>query len=399
LDSKKQIHRLCSGVADASFIVQFWDGERVSYGHRPPEFTVILKNKAVTDRLFGDIRLRLPEAYTAGDIEIEGDLQRFVRVGFLIDSSLSKLSPIAKARLAAMSVRQRNGLGRSREHAAHHYNLGNDFFKLWLDRQMVYSCAYFRRPNDDIDKAQEQKLDYLCAKLRLSARERLLDLGCGWGALAIHAARTKGVQVVGVTLSEEQTREARARIAELGLSDQIEIRLQDYREVPEDEGFDKVVSVGMFEHVGREQILDYMRKTARLLKPSGSGVLHTIGRLFQGRVDPWIRKHIFPGAYLPSLTELTDGMAQCNLNVVDVENLRMHYAFTLDRWAAAFEKHADQVRHMFDERFVRMWRMYLQSSAGAFRYGSLNLWQITFTKGLVNDWPLTREYMYSRGIS
>jgi cyclopropane-fatty-acyl-phospholipid synthase len=399
VDSKKQIHRLCSRAADASFVVQFWDGERVSYGHGPPEFTVILKNKTATDSLFGDIRLRLPEAYTAGDIEVEGDLQRFVRVGFLVESTLSKLSPIAKVRLAAMSVRQRNSLRRSRQHAAHHYNLGNDFFKLWLDQQMVYSCAYFRHPDDDIEKAQRQKLDYLCAKLRLSVGDRLLDLGCGWGALAIHAARAKGARVVGVTLSEEQLREATARIAELGLGDRVEIRLQDYRELPEEGEFDKIVSVGMFEHVGREHLLDYLRKTARLLKPRGSGVLHTIGRMFQGRVDPWVRKHIFPGAYLPSLAELTDGMAQCNLNVVDVENLRMHYAFTLDRWAAAFETHVDQVRRMFDERFVRMWRMYLHSSAGAFRYGSLNLWQITFTKGLVNDLPLTREYMYSKGVS
>ena len=151
----------------------------------------------------------------------------------------------------------------------------------------------------------------------------------------------------------------------------------------------------MFEHVGREHILDYLRQTARLLKPRGTGVLHTIGRMLEGPVNPWIHKHIFPGLYLPSLAELTEGMAKCDLNVIDVENLRMHYAYTLDRWAAAFAKQVDQVRRMFDERFVRMWRMYLHSSAATFRYGYLNLWQITFTRGLVNDLPLTREHIYA----
>jgi cyclopropane-fatty-acyl-phospholipid synthase len=398
VDTKRQIHQLCSRIREASFKIQYWDGDCVSYGGAPSEFTVILKDKAVVDKLFGNIRLRLPEAYTAGDIEVEGDLQRFLRLGFLLESELPKLSATEKAKLATMSLWQRNSLARSEKNVAHHYDLGNDFFKLWLDRRMVYSCAYFRRPEDDIDTAQEQKLEHLCAKLRLSPNELLLDIGCGWGAMAIHAARVRGARVVGVTLSEEQLREAGARVAELGLGDRVEIRLQDYREVPEQEGFDKIVSVGMFEHVGREHILDYLRQTARLLKPRGTGVLHTIGRMLEGPVNPWIHRYIFPGLYLPSLAELTEGMAKCDLNVIDVENLRMHYAYTLDRWAAAFEKQVEQVRRMFDERFVRMWRMYLHSSAATFRYGYLNLWQITFTKGLVNDLPLTREHIYA-GVS
>jgi cyclopropane-fatty-acyl-phospholipid synthase len=178
------------------------------------------------------------------------------------------------------------------------------------------------------------------------------------------------------------------------LEDRVEIRLQDYREITEEQGFDKIVSVGMFEHVGREHLLGYLRKTAQMLKPGGSGVLHTIGRMSEGPVNPWIRKHIFPGSFLPSLAQISDGMAKCDLNVVDVENLRMHYAYTLDGWIATYEKQIDQVRRMFDERFVRMWRMYLNSSAAAFRYGSLNLWQVTFTKGLVNNLPLTREHLY-----
>jgi cyclopropane-fatty-acyl-phospholipid synthase len=398
MDSKKLLHSLFGQIADASFVIRYWDGDNVSYGNGAAEFTLILKDKAVVDRIFGDPIVRLPEAYTSGDIEIEGDLQRFVRVGFLAEAALPRLSIASKAILAAIAIGQRNELGRSRRNVSHHYDLGNDFFKLWLDPQMIYSCAYFRHRDDDIETAQQQKLEHLCAKLRLEPAQRLLDIGCGWGALAIHAARAHGARVVGITLSEAQFHEARARVAELGLEDRVEIRLQDYRAVPEEEGFDKIVSVGMFEHVGREFFVDYLRKTARLLKPGGSGVLHTIGRMFEGQVNPWIRKHIFPGSYLPSLAQITDGMAKCDLNVVDVENLRMHYALTLDCWAATYEKQVDQVRRMFDQRFARMWRMYLHSSAGAFRYGSLNLWQVTFTKGLVNDLPLTREYMYRNRI-
>lgn len=394
MDTKRQIHALFSRIADASFVVSYWDGETVSYGTGASEFRLILKDKAVVDRIFGDPIVRLPEAYTSGDIEIEGDLQRFVRVGFLAEAAPPKLRIASKAILTLISITQRNGIRRSRQNVAHHYDLGSDFFKLWLDPQMIYSCAYFQRPDDDIATAQQQKLEHLSAKLRLRPGEWLLDIGCGWGAMAIYAGRAKGARVVGVTVSEQQFREARARVAELGLEDQVEIRLQDYREVPEEQGFDKIVSVGMFEHVGREHLIDYLRKTSRLLKPGGSGVLHTIGRMFEGPVNPWIRKYIFPGSYLPSLAQITDGMARCDLNIIDVENLRMHYAHTLDRWAAAFEKQVERIRRMFDERFVRMWRMYLQSSAGAFRYGSLNLWQVTFTKGLVNDLPLTREHLY-----
>src|SRR5260370_1826143 len=261
---------------------------------------------------------------------------------------------------------------------------------------MVYSCAYFRRPEDDIDTAQEQKLEHLCAKLRLSPNELLLDIGCGWGAMAIHAARVRGARVVGVTLSEEQLREAAARAAELGLGDRVEIRLQDYREVPEQEGFDKIVSVGMFEHVGREHILDYLRQTGRLLKPRGTGVLHTIGRMLEGPVNPWIHRYIFPGLYLPSFAELTEAMEKCDLNVIDLQDHRIHYAYTLDRCAAAFEKQVEQVRRMFDERFVRMWRMYLHSSAAHVAYGYFNLLQTTFTKSPVNDLPLTREHISAR---
>ena len=395
VDSKNQIHQLCSRITGASFAIRYWDGEEVNYGPGPIEFTVILKSRRAINQLFGNLKLRLAEAYTDGEIEVEGDLQQFVRLGFLAEAPTPVIRIVPQVLLAAISLWRRNSLRRARLNATHHYDLGNTFFKLWLDQRMVYSCAYFRQPDDDIDRAQAQKLDYLCAKLQLSPGDRLLDVGCGWGAFAIHAARSRGVQAVGITLSEEQVSEGRTRIAKFGLGQRVELRLQDYREMPEVEAFDKIASVGMFEHVGRRHILDYFRTTARLLKPGGRGVLHTIGRMRPAPLHPWIRKHIFPGAYVPSLGELVNGMAACKLNVIDLENLRLHYGYTLDRWAAAFERHVKEIQKMFDDRFVRMWRLYLHSSAAAFRHGPLNLWQIVFSKGLVNDLPLTREYMYS----
>lgn len=396
MDTRRRIDRLCRKVPDASFAVRYWDGAHVGYGDGPAEFTISLKSEAVAAGLFGNIALRLPEAYAAGDIEIDGDLQRFTRVAYLADTALPQVGATEKALLAAMALKQRNSLAGSRRNIAHQYDLGNDFFKLWLDRQMVYSCAYFRGTEDDINTAQEQKLEYICAKLRLSPNDRLLDMGCGWGALAIHAARTCCARVVGVTLSEQQQREASARVCNFGLGDRVEIRFQDYRDVPEHGSYDRIVSVGMFEHVGKKHLGSYMKQTARLLKPGGAGVLQTIGRMREGVLSPWIRKHLFPGLYLPALSEVIDVMAANGLVVTDVENLRMHYALTLDRWAAAFERNRDRVRTMFDESFFRMWRMYLHSTAGAFRYGDLNLWQVTFTCGLINDLPLTREHLYSR---
>jgi len=396
MNTKKRIHSLLGRIKHASFEVRYWDGERVNYGIGSPEFRVILKNKLAVDRIFANPRMRLPEAYTDEEIQIEGDLQQFLRLGFLLQTELPGLRVADKLALVIAALQPGNHMRRSRHNVVHHYDLGNSFFKLWLDRRMVYSCAYFRDPEDDIDKAQEQKLEYLCAKLRLSPGERLLDIGCGWGALAIYAAHTRGSSVVGITLSEEQLREATGRVAELGVGERVELRLQDYREVSEEGGFDKIVSVGMFEHVGREHMLEYLGHTARLLKTGGIGVLQTIGRMSEGSVNPWVHKYIFPGLYLPSLAQLARGLAKSGMNIIDVENLRMHYAYTLDRWADAFELRIDQIRAMFGERFVRMWRMYLHSSAATFRYGYLNLWQITFSKGLVNDLPLTREHLYTR---
>jgi cyclopropane-fatty-acyl-phospholipid synthase len=223
----------------------------------------------------------------------------------------------------------------------------------------------------------------------------LLDIGCGWGALALHAARQHGVAVLGITLSEEQQRACQAKIAQFRFDDRVEVRLQDYRRLGK-ELFDRVASVGMMEHVGRSYLPAYMEAVARSLRPNGVGVFQTMGRTHRAEVTPWITKYIFPGMYLPTLAEVATEMARFNLHIVDVENLRPHYAITLDRWIERFENGRDKIAASFDSRFIRMWRMYLNSASAAFKYGDLNLWQITFTKGWTDKMPLTRRYMYPK---
>jgi cyclopropane-fatty-acyl-phospholipid synthase len=388
------VDRLAAARGDLVFAVDFWDGERRTYGHGTPDFTVHLRDRRACLGLLANPSLRFGEAYVSGAIEVDGDLGKLME--FLLGLS-RQLAPRPLRRLsAAMSDWwRRNSPWRSRRNVEHHYDLGNDFFALWLGRTMAYSCAYFREPSDDLDMAQRAKFRHVAEKLRLERGQRLLDIGCGWGALAAHAAETYGVRVVGITLSEEQKRHAERMIAERGLSDQIEIRLADYRELDPRRPFDRIVSIGMFEHVGRRLIPAYVGATSRLLAPGGIGVLHTIGRMAPAPIDPWIGTHVFPGAYFPALSEIAAPMGRHDLAITDIESLRLHYALTLDRWSDGFEQHLAAVTEKYGERFVRMWRLYLKASAAAFRAGNLTVWQIQFTRGRNDDLPLTRDYLYT----
>ncbi|HVQ74849.1 MAG TPA: cyclopropane-fatty-acyl-phospholipid synthase family protein [Candidatus Binatia bacterium] len=387
------IDRVAAQRGDMAFSVRLWNGERRTYGTGPEDVAVRLKDRRTALGLLANPSLRFGEAYVAGDIEVEGDLGALMEL--LLRVARGDLAPGLLHRGLAAVTRwaRRNSPRRSRRHVAHHYDLGNDFFALWLGETMAYSCAYFRHPSDDLDTAQEQKFRHLCEKLRLEPGQTLLDVGCGWGGLAAHAAAHHGVNVVGITLSEAQKRHAEAMIAARGLGGQVEIRLADYRELRPRRPFDRIVSVGMFEHVGQALIPAYMAATARLLADGGVGVLHTIGRMAPAPIDPWIGTHVFPGAYFPSLGELAEAMGDRDLAIADVEAWRLHYALTLDRWSEAFEEHAPAVAGQYGERFVRMWRLYLRSSAAAFRVGNLTVWQIQFTRGENNNLPLTRDYL------
>jgi cyclopropane-fatty-acyl-phospholipid synthase len=389
------VDRLAAARGDLTFAVEFWNGERRTYGHGAPDFTVRLRNRRVGLGLLANPSLRFGEAYVSGAIEVDGDLGKLME--FLLGLSREPLHPrpVYRAARTVGGWWQRNTPWRSRRNVAHHYDLGNDFFALWLGRTMAYSCAYFREPSDDLDRAQEGKLAHVCEKLRLERGQRLLDIGCGWGGLAAHAAEAYGVRVLGITLSEEQKRHAERMVAARGLADRVEIRVADYRELDPRRPFDRIVSIGMFEHVGRRFIPAYVRATSRLLTPGGIGVLHTIGRMAPVPIDAWIGTHVFPGAYFPALAEIATPMGKHDLSIVDVESLRLHYALTLDRWSDGFERHVAAVAEKYGERFVRMWRLYLKASAAAFRVGNLTVWQIQFTRGRNDDLPLTRDYLYT----
>lgn len=388
------IHGILSRMTGASFAVRYWDGAQVTYGTEPPEFVLHLRSERVCRELLGNLNVGFGEAYMSGAIEVEGDLQKLLRLTFVGGPEITGLGRREKVRLALAAWRQRGSVTRARKNVALHYDLGNDFFKLWLGNEMAYSCAYFHSPQDDLDTAQEQKFRHICAKLRLRPGDRLLDIGCGWGGFLVHAARHHGIRGVGVTLSQAQKDAADQRVAAHGLSDRVTIRLVDYRELPEDGGFDRIVSIGMFEHVGKRHISDYVRHTRRLLAEDGVGVLHTIGRREAAPANPWLTKYIFPGAYFPTLADLATPLGQCGLHITDVEVWRMQYALTLDRWIEAYEANVDTVRTMYGEPFTRMWRLYLNSCAASFRYGDFCVWQVQFTARLDSEFPLTRDYLY-----
>ena len=363
------------------------------------DLVIRLRDRQTCLRLLANPSLRFGDGYVDGAIEVEGDLGRLMEL--LLRLTRRDLGPSLAGRFldAARSWVPRNSPFRARKNASYHYDLGNEFFRLWLGRTMAYSCAYFRDPSDDLDTAQEQKFRHVCEKLRLEPGLTLLDIGCGWGGLAAHAASHYGVDVVGITLSEAQKRGADEMVRASGLASRVSIRLQDYRELAPDRPFDRVVSIGMFEHVGRKLIPRYLSETARLLAPGGVGLLHTIGRVRPAPTDAWIAARVFPGAYFPALAEILAPMGERGLHPADIEALGPHYAMTLDRWRLGFERSVPVVTRMYDARFVRMWRLYLAGSAAAFRVGNLTLWQIQFTKGPPLHLPLTRDYLYQDRVA
>jgi cyclopropane-fatty-acyl-phospholipid synthase len=392
---KKTIRELAAAInrtdPSAPFSFELWDGEVIEYGDKP-KTTLLIKSAKVPKQMFSKGFLGFGEAYVAGDLEVEGDLQELLRLGLIVQFDEKAFSLLQKIRLLPFRLKTMDTAGRARGNIAYHYDLTPEFFSLFLDESLTYSCGYFKNEDDSLDQAQRNKYDHIARKLMLSPADTLIDIGCGWGGMLLRSASKYGIRGVGVTLSSNQSRYGSQRIEELGLGERIEVKLQDYRQITGK--FDKFVSIGMFEHVGKRFIPVYMRKVAGLLKKGGVGLLHTIAKEVESATDAWMIRYIFPGGYIPSLPETIREMGRAGLCVLEIEGLRLHYARTLDCWIANFERNIGKIRKMFDERFVRMWRLYLNASSAGFKYNGLRLYQILFSNGLNNDLPMVRDYMY-----
>ena len=388
----KLLQTLSDAFPEIPFEVRFWDGEEKRFGKGPSVFALTFKRQEAVKCLFAQGSMGFAEQYAAGNIDVEGDFAKLIRVGMDPRVQDMKLSLGTKAAVLLRHLTSLNTVKRSPGNIAHHYDLGNDFYKQYLDESMTYSCAYFRSDEDSLELAQQQKYEHICRKLNLKEGETLVDIGCGWGGMLLYAARHYGTKGLGCTLSPHQFEYAKAKVVEEGLEKNITILLEDYRNIQGQ--FDKFVSIGMFEHVGKGYIPTFMEKAKTLLKPGGIGLLHTIGKERDTPEDPWTMKYIFPGGYLPTLGHVIRTMGERGMVPVDIENLRLHYSATLDEWGQRFEKNADKIRRMFDETLVRTWRMFLYGSSAAFRWGDIRLYQILFTNGINNALPMTRDHLY-----
>lgn len=388
------LHKLFEAARGGSFTATYKNGTTEHFGDGAPQFAIRFNDDYIPDLLGDDLLTSFGEAYMDGHVDVDGDLADLIFLA--LRSGLMSVTGEPRGFTGATLLRAVGKLGfslqREKENIAHHYDLGNDFFRLWLDKSLTYSCAYFHRDSDTLEAAQQQKIDHSLRKLRLQAGETLLDIGCGWGALVMRAAEAYGVKATGITLSEEQYAGANAAIASSGLEEKAGVRLASYRTLAADgEQFDKIVSIGMIEHVGKDHLAEFAADAETLLKPGGLALLHLITSVKEGPVNHWVEKHIFPGGYIPTLSEIIAHLSTRDFRIWDVENLGPHYRLTLDHWSERFERALPAVRDKFGERFVRMWRLYLRASSAAFRAGSIEVHQILVSRGQPAGFPMTRN--------
>ncbi|GGL94694.1 cyclopropane-fatty-acyl-phospholipid synthase [Pseudooceanicola nanhaiensis] len=365
-------------------------------GTGAPWVTVRLLDEDLPRKVVLNPDLAVSEAYMDERLTIDGDdLHAFFEM-ILVNLSQRRSAwwqaPLALSRRAMRRLAQHNPIGRAQQNVAHHYDLSGALYDLFLDEDRQYSCAYFPRPGMTLDEAQAAKKAHIAKKLLLKPGMRVLDIGCGWGGMALTLAREHGARVVGVTLSKEQHAVAVKRAEAAGLSDRVDFRLTDYRTLSE--SFDRIVSVGMFEHVGAPHFLEYFRTVERLLDPDGVALIHTIGRETPpGVTSPFIRKYIFPGGYVPALSEIATAVEKTRLWTTDIEVWRLHYATTLRHWYDRFMARQDEARALYDDRFCRMWRYYLLASEMTFRHDFQVVYQIQIARRQ-DAVPLSRDYMY-----
>jgi len=364
------------------------NGEEHIIGSGVPIFKVEFKKPISAVELAKSTSLALGEAYIHNDLEIEGDLYTALD-NFLSQREKFSTNTAFLKKLLITSTSKKN----QQKEVSSHYDIGNDFYELWLDKTMSYSCGYFKNENNSLYDAQINKINYILQKLYLKENMTLLDIGCGWGHLLITAAKNYKVKGTGITLSKEQYKKFKEKITEENLTDYLTVELMDYRDLPEyGKKFDRVVSVGMLEHVGRKNYNKFIECIKKILIPGGIFLLHYISALKESDGDPWIKKYIFPGGTIPSLREIETLLAEYNFHTLDVENLRNHYTKTLLCWNKNFHNNIDKISKMFDKEFIRMWEMYLCSCAAVFHNGIVDLHQILVTNGINNSLPIIRWY-------
>ena len=371
-----------------TFEIKFMDGSEEKYGEGESKFKIIINEPILKGDIINNPSVAFGEGYMTKKIDIEGSVQTVIESLYKNKESFLKKSAIYQKLIKKI----KSSIKRSKDNIEFHYDIGNDFYKLWLDDGMNYSCGYFNNDLDSLNEAQSNKINHILKKLNLEEGQSLLDIGCGWGELIIRAAKQYKVRAIGITLSSEQFQRVNERIKAEGLENLVEVRLQDYREI-RDVSFDKIVSIGMLEHVGEENLSEYFSIVKNLLKDKGLSLLHCITGVNEGGNNTWIDKYIFPGGHVPGIKNIITDIAEQNFELLDLESLRRHYGKTLEHWAENFEEALPIIEKSKDETFIRMWRLYLNSCAASFNCGNINLHQILFAKGVNNDLPLTRGYM------
>lgn len=372
--------------------VNYWDGSSAVYGTGDPQVTITFNKAIPVKAILKNASIALGEAYMDGTITVEGSLQQLITSAYENADSF-----FHNKKFIHFLPKQGHNEKESMEDVQNHYDIGNDFYRLWLDPTLTYSCAYFESDQDTLEQAQMNKVRHIIRKLHPQRGKTLLDIGCGWGTLMFKAVQEYGLSAVGVTLSEEQYYYVRKKADDLGLSDKVKVYLVDYRDLKE-EPFDYITSVGMFEHVGKENLEMYFQKVSDYLKPNGRALIHGITGQHRGAgVDPFIEKYIFPGGYIPNIAENVEHIMTAGLQMDDLEPLRRHYQKTLEIWNENYLEVFDEVEKEMGRPFARMWTLYLQACAASFEAGNIDVVQYLLTKGASGQGlPMTREYMFKK---
>ncbi len=385
------VHTFLHAIGNPSLRIVLWDGKILPAPGANSTAGMVIHDRSTLWRLMTNPLLHFGDEYSAGRIEIEGGLVQFMETVYRSMEKSPKFRRISDPEAYRRHQPGLNSLTGSRRNIHHHYDIGNEFYQLWLDAEMLYTCAYFPEPDDSLDVAQIAKMDLICRKLRLQPGQTVVEAGCGWGALARYMAKQYGVKVRAYNISHEQINYARQRARDEGLEGQVEYVEDDYRNITG--SYDAFVSVGMLEHVGPDHYHELGTIIDRSLTGQGVGLIHTIGQNYAKPMSPWFLKRMFPGSYPPTLKEMMAIFEPWAFTVLDIENLRLHYVKTCEHWLERFEQNLNKVREMFDEVFIRAWRLYLSGCVANFRVGSLQLFQVVFSRPSNNQIPWNRAHL------